>query len=314
MTTWEPLLKSIQAHRSKDARFFKPVCLIAVVDGILIGRLAPQDIHISTAIELFGEYISPLFPERAKLGWRPLWHLSNDGAWEFTSRGHIVTPDQFGSARKPDSLGQLLAKVDHLGVSSAMLPFWKARRDLLALREQLLLMLENDDLPSRQIARKLRDLHLPHSNTVNSVEFGVVKSPVISKGQGFQGNLEARLAVESHATRIAVELLAANGWEVEDVSAKECFDLRCTRNNSVLFVEIKGTTGDGTQIILTRAEVDFAKKNYRAMILIAVSGIKVSVGTGDEIVASGGVAKIIHPWRPSARRLKPISFAYGLDE
>lgn len=311
---WHPLLDSIRTHRSKDARFFKPVCLIAVIDGVLDGTLKPGDIRISAAIERFEEYVSPLFPKRSRLGWRPLWHLSNDEAWVFTRKGQKVKPDQFGSARKPDSLGQLLAKVDHLTVPRNMLRPWKTERDLLALREQLLAMLEQDDLASRLIAGQLRSAYTSHSGLAKSKKTDLDRSAVAVRGQGFQVNPKTRLAIELYATRLTTELFTAKGWVVEDVSEGECFDLRCTRNNRLLFVEVKGTTGDGMQIILTRAEVDFAKINYRSMVLVVVSGIEICSGDGDEILVSGGETNIFHPWRPSVRNLKPISFVYGLND
>ena len=46
-------------------------------------------------------------------------------------------------------------------------------------------------------------------------------------------------------------------WEsVADVSARASFDLLCTGPQGELHVEVKGTTGEGRSVILTRGEAN----------------------------------------------------------
>jgi hypothetical protein len=39
-SAWEPPLTSVTKRRSYDARFYKPVCLIAVIDAVSDGAVA----------------------------------------------------------------------------------------------------------------------------------------------------------------------------------------------------------------------------------------------------------------------------------
>ena len=84
---WNAILRSIEKRRSYDARFYKPVCLIAAVDAVLSGEVVPPIVDAAAVTERFRSYVSAVYPERAELGWRPFWHLSNDGVWRFTKKG-----------------------------------------------------------------------------------------------------------------------------------------------------------------------------------------------------------------------------------
>ena len=62
-------------------------------------------------------------------------------------------------------------------------------------------------------------------------------------------------------------------------------------------MEVKGTTGDGSEVILTRGEVESAE---RAM----------SVPSADGIEASGGEMVIYMPWHVHQGSLTPVSYFY----
>ncbi|WP_017963190.1 protein NO VEIN domain-containing protein [Rhizobium leguminosarum] len=94
--------------------------------------------------------------------------------------------------------------------------------------------------------------------------------------------------------QFAIEWLTARGWAIRDVSALQSYDLDCHRSNEMLRVEVKGTTGDGSQIVLTRAEKDLAESDPRDMALIVVSEIVLTHSISG-VIASGGMAKVIHP-------------------
>ena len=98
---WTSLVSSVRRYRAPDARFFKPVCLIAAIDLADEGSLDPEAVVADAVIHRSRTYVSLVFPSRAELGWRPLWHLSNDGLWTFYAGDHALTPDNFGSERKP---------------------------------------------------------------------------------------------------------------------------------------------------------------------------------------------------------------------
>jgi hypothetical protein len=311
---WSTLLESIRRRRSSDARFFKPVCLIAVVDGVLEGEIEPSRINPDFAIQRFRRYIVDAYPGRADLGWRPFWHLSNDGAWHFTRKGRRVEPADFGLARKPDSRRQLLNQIDHVAVAEDALHLWQKPENLTRLREALLEMLEEDDQDCRAIAAVLRSnppFGVGEAYAWETDEIAEVNG-LRPRGQGFQISSEARIAIERRAMTVAEELLRNEGWKVEDVSATQCFDFLCLREGEVASVEVKGTTGDGDQIILTRAEVEYAKRNRESMVLIVVSGISIVWDSVGNVFAHGGTSVIHRCWSPLDTELQPISYVCRL--
>lgn len=77
-----------------------------------------------------------------------------------------------------------------------------------------------------------------------------------------------------------------------------------------LRVEVKGASGDGDQIVLTRNEVDNAKIFDVALFL--VSGIKI-VDTDFGRKAEGGTVLNLNPWILQEENLIPLSFVYNVD-
>jgi hypothetical protein len=152
---WTPLLASIRRHRSPGALFYKPVCLVSAIDLVNEGRMDPESMSVRPVLDRFHSYVEVQDPERAEQGWRPLWHLTNDGVWFFTSSGRRVTPDLFGPERAPRSKGQLLTLVEGLSISEHLRAAWRDRGSLLALRRNLLKMLAEGDGDSRRYSRQL---------------------------------------------------------------------------------------------------------------------------------------------------------------
>jgi Protein NO VEIN, C-terminal len=71
------------------------------------------------------------------------------------------------------------------------------------------------------------------------------------RGQGFQLDQQAKVAVEAHAMNMAAEFYSTACWDVEDVHDTESYDLICRRGGEIKHVEVKGTTTDGAEVILT---------------------------------------------------------------
>lgn len=112
---------------------------------------------------------------------------------------------------------------------------------------------------------------------------------------------------------LAASLLVAHDWEVEDVSQTESFDLLCTaRSGRRLHVEVKGTTGAGEHIQLTRNEVLFAHEHRADMALLVVAEIALTEEPSGAVEVSGGRTTVYSPWSPSVDRLTPISYTYVL--
>lgn len=92
---------------------------------------------------------------------------------------------------------------------------------------------------------------------------------------------------------VAKAFCADQGWHVvEDVFQQESYDLKCTRGSEELHAEVKGTTTDGIQIVLTRNEVEHARALFPNAALIVVRIIQAS----SEMQASGGTVAYFSPW------------------
>lgn len=91
---------------------------------------------------------------------------------------------------------------------------------------------------------------------------------------------------------LAVQTLEAEGWHVTDMSAFESFDLLCRRGGAEANAEVRGTIGAGEQVIVTRAEGEFARAYEGRMILVAVSNMELSRNEEGRFIASNGLPAI----------------------
>jgi hypothetical protein len=82
------------------------------------------------------------------------------------------------------------------------------------------------------------------------------------KGQGFAVLQEAKEEVERLAMEAAESHYVNEGWENVDPEAHKYnpFDLVFRRDGQIKHVEVKGTTGKGSEIFLTAGEVNHARK------------------------------------------------------
>ncbi|GAA2474620.1 DUF3578 domain-containing protein [Actinocorallia cavernae] len=128
-------------------------------------------------------------------------------------------------------------------------------------------------------------------------------------GQGFMLTAEERKAIELHSVRMATEHFKAQGWSVKDVGAKESFDLLLSRGEERCHAEVKGTTSAGTDVILTRAEVEKQRRYYPHNALVVVHSIRLD-RTGPKPMTSGGVLHCTSPWVVLDEDLTVISYAY----
>ena len=299
---WNDLVASARARRSRDAPFFKPTCLVAVIDLINEGAIDPAAMDPERIVERVDELVEGVHRGRPDMRWRPVWHLSNDGAWIFTKRGRRIGPEDFEPARKPDSLREWRASFDHLAVPADMLEHWRSPAHRAVLRRAALAMLEMGDAASQSLALDL----------IDGVTTSTLAEPTSHRGRGFSADSAVRRAVELQAMELTRAWLEAEGWTVEDRSASESYDFLAKRDGATSFVEVKGTTGDGSLIQLTRLEVEFALANQPAMALAVVSGIRVAHIDGT-VDASGGVLVVRRPWAPALGSLRPISYACQLE-
>ena len=128
------------------------------------------------------------------------------------------------------------------------------------------------------------------------------------RGQGFQLDQQVKVAVEALAMNMATEFYS-KAWIVEDVHGTESYDLICSRRDEVKHVEVKGTTTDGAEVILTPNEVKHAREHpYTA--LFVVSNITVKRADDGTVIATGGKHHLYDPWRLDDGTLTPLGFRY----
>ncbi len=128
--------------------------------------------------------------------------------------------------------------------------------------------------------------------------------------QGFQSNIEVRLAVEQHAMTMACDHFARLGWDVDSSAARtEPFDLRCTRGGEELHVEVKGTTTLGDAVLLTAGEVRHAQ-TFPNVAIAVVRNIAAFEQQDSRISVSGGDLTVFHPWKLAACALQPLAYRY----
>jgi hypothetical protein len=122
-----------------------------------------------------------------------------------------------------------------------------------------------------------------------------------------------RTAIERHAVSVTTAHLKGLGYKVKDVGATQSYDLDARRGTEHLYVEVKGTTSEGAEVILTRNEVELNAKRYPATMLALVTNIELDRTEGSPS-ASGGKLVTFHPWRVDPKALQPLAYRYGVPE
>ena len=101
----------------------------------------------------------------------------------------------------------------------------------------------------------------------------------------------------------------ATDWDVEDVHGRESYDLVCRRGDEEKHVEVKGTTTDGAEVILTPKEVEHAREMTDVALFI-VSNVAVERSDDGTVTATGGIRHHHDPWHIDDGTLVPLGFKY----
>ena len=129
----------------------------------------------------------------------------------------------------------------------------------------------------------------------------------VSQGFGLSG--PERRVVELRAMEVARKWLVSEGYKVKDVSATDSCDYLATKNRAKIYVEVKGTTGQGLAVNLTKNEVALHKAKYPNTMLLIVSRIDLDKAA-DPPVATGGMLKVTLPWKIIDEQLTALSYQY----
>jgi hypothetical protein len=109
--------------------------------------------------------------------------------------------------------------------------------------------------------------------------------------------------------KLAKAHLRKQGWtKIVDTSAGNPFDFYCQRANAELWVEVKGTTSNGSSVVLTRNEVKHHRSVHPRSSLIVVYNIRLT-GTAKNKAIEGTVFEI-SPWKIREADLDAIGFDY----
>src|SRR5437868_15500859 len=101
------------------------------------------------------------------------------------------------------------------------------------------------------------------------------------------------------------------GYDVEDRHAIESFDLLCSKNRDRRYVEVKGTQGEGSRILLTHREVALSQQAGMQVDLCVVHSI--ALKQGKQPKPSGGNLRRFEHWDARKHILRPCSFICDLN-
>jgi hypothetical protein len=143
-----------------------------------------------------------------------------------------------------------------------------------------------------------------------------VSYPRTAGGQGRSTNALRNRAVEEHAMNVAQTYFASEAggaWKVANVaSEKRGYDLKCTRGDEELYVEVKGTINAGDSVILTRNEVNHAHADPERNVLFVAYLIDAREQDG-QWRCEGGERRVLRNWDPYVcGRLEPEQYKYTL--
>jgi hypothetical protein len=143
------------------------------------------------------------------------------------------------------------------------------------------------------------------------VSFSIGKTQ-IPPGQGFGLNAAEKKVIEKHAMAMAISYLSSTGFtQITDVGDSESYDIRANGPSQIFCFEVKGSTGSGETIILTKNEVSIQKELYPHNGLVVVSGIELN--RGEVLSVNGGNLYFLSPWVIDESRLKAISYDYKVQ-
>src|SRR5206468_10940493 len=117
-------------------------------------------------------------------------------------------------------------------------------------------------------------------------------------------------AIDDYAMRRAQDHFTRTGYVVQNVSSHSSYDLLCT-GRSRLFVEVKGTTTRGEDVLLTPKEVAFARSHRARMGLCVVHSIRLANGARGPRL-SGGRIRVLPPCDIEAGTLSPLGYTFTL--
>ena len=121
-------------------------------------------------------------------------------------------------------------------------------------------------------------------------------------------------AVELYAVDKAEKYLIKEKYLVERMPRKSFpYDLKATKENIELHVEVKGKSDTGEKVIVSRNEVKHSKANITNSVFILVHSIKAKL-TSKGYKASGGKMVVLNPWNIEDKDLSAYTYEYFIPK
>ncbi|MDO3687369.1 DUF3883 domain-containing protein [Micromonospora sp. C28ISP2-4] len=141
---------------------------------------------------------------------------------------------------------------------------------------------------------------------------GEVESPAgggRSGRSGYMTDPELKRAIELHAVQTVMDhYQVVERYDVENVGDRESYDVRATRGNEELHIEVKGSSGLADKVDLTSNEVDHAHGADTHLVIVdQIRWRRLPDGT---IETSGGRARRWTAWTPAQEHLTPSRYWY----
>jgi hypothetical protein len=146
-------------------------------------------------------------------------------------------------------------------------------------------------------------------------------SPVVKRKRdmaelGDPQGRERRIAIEQAGMKAARDWLHEQGFkdeQIKDTHASESWDFEAEANGKTIYVEAKGIGGTwltGSKVIVTRNEVEHARKNPDSCVLIIAAECSFTRDKDGRLHAKADKAKCFNPWRPDDGRLDPTYYEH----
>lgn len=156
---------------------------------------------------------------------------------------------------------------------------------------------------------------IPHEPPPAQRATGRLGSVLSARGQGRLADAAERVAIEERAMEIARTLYETEGWLKrddisDDVHRHNPYDLVFERDDSRVYVEVKGTTGYGNKINLTAGEVSHVNRTAGSRHLVVVEQIRVLWEDGQMRATGGDVCVHIKDWSLDGGKLRPTQYEW----
>lgn len=134
------------------------------------------------------------------------------------------------------------------------------------------------------------------------------------KSQGYLTDTKKKNAIELFAMEKAYEFYSKQGYEVIDCSDSRGlgYDYKCTKNENILEVEVKGTQSLGNEINLTKNEIDNARTTNNNAVLFIVHSMEL-VLKNNEYQILRSEQTVINNWIPKEEDLEALTFKYKIN-